>query len=83
MREGRDRRDPVVLAPAPSLLGHVRCKADTVGVVVGDVSGTEVSLTLRRALQLYTEGTAQTTDVKQTDTEVACGKRERPMVHTN
>ena len=40
MREGRDRRDPVVLAPAPSLLGHVRCKADTVGVVVGDVSGT-------------------------------------------
>ena len=40
MREGRDRRDPVVLAPAPPLLGHVRCKADTVGVVVGDVSGT-------------------------------------------
>ena len=39
-REGRGRRDTVVLAPAPSLLGHVRCKADTVGVVVGDVSGT-------------------------------------------
>ena len=35
--QGRGRRDTVVLAPAPSLLGNVRsCKADTVGVVVSD-----------------------------------------------